>query len=499
MDHGFVMILLLWLLPITNICICGGVKIHKSERGHVPAIGNAKEEKNSQRGILKPQLNKLQKGSGIKKENKFLHFENKKKVSINPLFSSLCKSVSVSDTCLHNIHKFFSEVNGGTQNGKSKERKQFCGILYGTHEKEKKMVKVENVFFCLNRSENCYDTDYLLDSEEREKADKLAKLLNLEIVGFIYAYPDIGNDDIEKPTPNKSGKDTKNEKKKNKKVSTINDEDHEFFIPMGGKEVLLALMLMKQVGEQPLKKENKDYVNGTQHVGVDKDRDKNSIVSDGSMSNEETRKKNKKRKHIHPNMKPFITLSVGMNRRKDSIIVEAYEMNYDLVKLINYNLIKDMKKQNSILQFAKKPDEKEKKIKKFDSEIDIMNELYLKCKNNVLIKKVEIKKIDIIFCVNNVPIYSHKSTYNSVFPYPLNNYCNIFQKFNYMIKSVEKEKDIVPIFRDFNFLLFLTNFFSIDHDIPHFCKAVNDLTNSINIPEHYISILKSLSNNTDLL
>lgn len=189
-----------------------------------------------------------------------------------------------------------------------------------------------------------------------------------------------------------------------------------------------------------------------------------------------------------------------MNKKSKGIIVEAYEMNNDLIKLINNDMVKDIEKQNSILQFENKQNAKETKIKNFDSEIDLMNELYLKCKNNIFIKKIEIKKVDILFCVNNVPIFSHKSSYNYFFPYPNNsNYYIILQKFNNIIKSLKNKTDIVNLFKDFNFLFFLTNIFSIQDDLPYICKAINNANNSLGIPDQYIQILKNLSKNTNFL
>ncbi|SOV14997.1 conserved Plasmodium protein, unknown function [Plasmodium sp. gorilla clade G2] len=462
--------------------------------------------------------------SEIAKENKFLHFENNKKISINPLFESLCKKVSVSETCLYNIQKFYSEVNYmNLKNKNPKDNKYFCGVLYGKYENDE-FVKVEHVFFSMNRSEQAYDENYLLHSEDRKRADQLAKMLNLEVVGFLYAYPDIGVD------LNMSNKKQNHFIKLNKKMKTLNDEENELFIPMGGKEVLLSIKLMWQIMRQSKIGEEKNskvdthmnknkYNNNNNNDDNNNDHshnrdDTNLVEEKGDEHNNDNIKKKKnepskfknikKKKKIkqgkkNMNIKPFITLSIGMNKNNESIIVEAYEMNYDLLKLIKHDMIKDMNKQNSILQFEKNDKDKEIKIKTFDSEIDIMNELYLKCKNNILIKKIEIKKIDILFCVNNIPIFSHKCNYNYFFPYPTNtNYYYILQTFNHMIKALHNKSDIVNIFRDFNFLFFLTNIFSIDHDIPYFCNAVNDVNNSVDIPDHYLHILQNLSNNANV-
>ncbi|ANQ07009.1 Uncharacterized protein PCOAH_00014620 [Plasmodium coatneyi] len=390
--------------------------------------------------------------------NKFLHLEQNKRVSINPLFNSLCKNVSVSEACLYNVQEFFNEAN--YNNGRSEnqgDKKLFCGVLYGTYEDDSN-VKIENVFFALNRPEQMYDVDYLLNSEDRRKADALAKLLNLEVVGVLYAYPDIGVD------LNMSNQKRKNFVKLNKKIKTLNDEENELFIPMGGREVLLALTVMKH--RQDSTPKNLPFEANALH------QPNNGILPNG----------------------PFITLSVGMDKSSKSIVVEAYEINYDLLKLLNKDIIKDMQKQNSILHFEAKKNEKDQKIKNFNSEVDLMNELYLKCKSEVLIEKIQVKKIDVLFCVNNVPILSHKSLYNTLFPYPNNNnYYTILQRFNYMSRSLHNQKDMVNIFRDFNFLLFLTNIFSLERDIPPICKAVNDLNNSVRIPDQYVSILRSLS------
>ncbi|SOV77225.1 conserved Plasmodium protein, unknown function [Plasmodium sp. gorilla clade G3] len=457
--------------------------------------------------------------SEIAKENKFLHFENNKKISINPLFQSLCKKVSVSETCLYNIQKFYSEVNYmNLKNKNPKDNKYFCGVLYGKYERDE-FVKVEHVFFSMNKTEQGYDENYLLHSEDRKRADQLAKMLNLEVVGFLYAYPDIGVD------LNMSNKKKKHFIKLNKKMKTLNDEENELFIPMGGKEVLLSIMLMWQImrqskiGDEKNSKidvhMNKNQNNDNHNDGHNYNRDDNNLNEEkGDQYNNDNIKKKKnetaKFKNIkkknktkqgkkNMNIKPFITLSIGMNKNNESIIVEAYEMNYDLLKLIKHDMVKDMNKQNSILQFEKNDKDKEIKIKTFDSEIDIMNELYLKCKNNILIKKIEIKKIDILFCVNNIPIFSHKGNYNYFFPYPTNtNYYYILQTFNHMIKALHNKNDIVNIFRDFNFLFFLTNIFSIDHDLPYLCNAVKDVNNSVDIPDHYLHILQNLSNNANI-
>ncbi|CRG99102.1 conserved Plasmodium protein, unknown function [Plasmodium relictum] len=466
---------------------CEGLKIHKIKKNYFTLNKNGG---NTDRYKNNSPNNNIKKLGKFKKENKFLHFENKKKISINPLFQSLCKNVSVSETCLYNIQNFFSNVNyNNLKKNNSEGSKHFCGVLYGKYENNE-FVKIENVFFSMNVSEHFYDVEYLLNSEDRKKADKLAKMLNLEVVGFLYAYPDIGIDiDI-------SNKKKKNYMKLNKKMKILDDEENEIFIPMGGKEVLLSLLLMKQILDNS--KECNEKINELHNNGNENDNYK-KCKNDSCIINESKRRSLKKKKKTS-NIKPFITLSVGMSKNTDSIIVEAYEINYDLLELIKHNMIKDIKKQNSILQFEKKQNEKEMKIKKFDNEIDIMNELYLKCKNNILIKKVELKKVDILFCVNNVPIFSHKSSYNYFFPYPSNdNYYSILHIFNNMIKSIDNKNDIVNIFRDFNFLFFLTNIFSVDHDIPYFCAAVNDITNSIHIPDHYIHILKNLSKNTNIL
>lgn len=170
--------------------------------------------------------------------------------------------------------------------------------------------------------------------------------------------------------------------------------------------------------------------NSDQHNNGNIKKKKNETIKFKNVKKKNKTKQGKK----NMNIKPFITLSIGMNKNNESIIVEAYEMNYDLLKLIKHDMVKDINKQNSILQFEKNDKDKEIKIKTFDSEIDIMNELYLKCKNNILIKKIEIKKIDILFCVNNIPIFSHKGNYNYFFPYPTNtNYYYILQTFNHMI------------------------------------------------------------------
>lgn len=466
--------------------------------------------------------------SEISKENKFLHFENNKKISINPLFQSLCKKVSVSETCLYNIQKFYSEVNYmNLKNKNPKDNKYFCGVLYGKYERDE-FVKVEHVFFSMNKTEQGYDEKYLLHSEDRKRADQLAKMLNLEVVGFLYAYPDIGVD------LNMSNKKQKHFIKLNKKMKTLNDEENEIFIPMGGKEVLLSIMLMWQIRRQSKIVEEKngkayahmnknknndshndDHNDGHNH-GHNHNSDDTNFIEENSdqhnngnikkKKNETIKFKNVKKKNKtkqgkkNMNIKPFITLSIGMNKNNESIIVEAYEMNYDLLKLIKHDMVKDINKQNSILQFEKNDKDKEIKIKTFDSEIDIMNELYLKCKNNILIKKIEIKKIDILFCVNNIPIFSHKGNYNYFFPYPTNtNYYYILQTFNHMIKALHNKSDIVHIFRDFNFLFFLTNIFSIKHDLPYFCNAVKDVNNSVDIPDHYLHILQNLSNNANML
>ncbi|SCN45007.1 conserved Plasmodium protein, unknown function [Plasmodium malariae] len=487
-----------------NFCTISKSDRKRSESSEKSLIHNKNNDKNDTKKL-----------SENKKEKKFLHFRNNKKVSVNPLFDSLCRSVSVSETCLYNVQNFFNEVNyNNLKNKNLDDNNLFCGILYGKYEENNEIVKIENVFFSMNnKSEQNYDVNYLLYSEDRKRADLLAKMLGLEVVGFLYAYPDIGID------ISMSNKKKKNFIKLNKKMKMLNYEDNELFIPMGGKEVLLSLMVMKEVLNKPKvgdklkeggelhqheKVRNEKHSSSTNEhtiisaIGVKR---KKGMYDDNTTNEHDKKQKSLKKKKI-PNayVKPFITLTVGMNKNSESIIVEAYEINYDLLKLINNDMIKDMRKQNSILQFEKKNNEKEMKIKNFDSEIDIMNELYLKCKDNVLIKKMELKKIDVLFCVNNVPIFSHKSSYNYFFPYPSNtNYYNILQKFNNMIKTLRHTKDIVHIFRDLNFLFFLTNIFSIEHDMPHICKAVNNLNDSTKIPDQYIQILKNLSKNANSL
>ncbi|SBS81496.1 conserved Plasmodium protein, unknown function [Plasmodium ovale] len=432
------------------------------------------------------------------KENKFLVSENDKKISINPLFNSLCKHVSVSETCLYNVQQFFNQVNrDNTTNKEFNENRNFCGILYGTYQDDKS-VKIENVFFSLNISKQNYDVEYLLHSEDRKRADLLAKLLNLEIVGFLYSYPDIGIDLSE------SNKKKKDFIRLNKKMKTLNDEENEVFIPMGGKEVLLSLMVMKQLGDNLKKREKSREMQdrlGSEIQGETRGETASyTAVADVG----DTKKKRSVKKKKDWNVKPFITLSVGMNKNTETIVVEAYEINNDLMKLIKNDIVKDMEKQNSILHFEKKEKEREnemkKKIKSFDSEIDLMNELFLKCKKHILIKKIALKKIDILFCVNNVPIFSHQSFFNYFFPYPNNsNYYTILQTFNNMIKSLHNKKDIINIFRDFNFLFFLTNIFSMEHDFPCICAAVNNTNSSPNIPDQYVQILRSLSKSASTL
>ncbi|ETB58980.1 hypothetical protein YYC_03715 [Plasmodium yoelii 17X] len=448
-----------------------------------------------------------------KKESKFIHYENNKKISIDPLFDSVCKNVSVSEACLYNMQGFFNKIIFNNENNKL-----FCGILYGKYENDNS-VKIENVFFSTNSSHHDYNVDYLLNSNDREKMDKLAKLLNLQVVGFFYAYPDIGVD------LNEANQKKKNFIKLNKKIKTLNHDENEIFIPMGGKEVFLALKVMKQVLTELIrknkhekitngegKKNNEQYTHHDKNrdKNCDKNRDKNRDNDNDNLSHKDSKKGleqvnienkgKKKKKKYNENLKPFIILSVGMNKKSKGIIVEAYEMNNDLIKLINNDMIKDIEKQNSILQFEKKQNVKETKIKNFDSEIDLMNELYLKCKNNIFIKKIEIKKVDILFCVNNVPIFSHKSSYNYFFPYPNNsNYYNILQKFNNTIKSLKNKTDIVNLFKDLNFLFFLTNIFSIQDDLPYICKVINNANNSLSIPDQYIQILKNLSKNTNFI
>ncbi|GAW79942.1 hypothetical protein, conserved [Plasmodium gonderi] len=530
-----------------------GSRRNRSGRKPLFSLTEKNEKKfNANRGSCKNNVTNNTHGKKLneKIENKFLQFENSKRTSINPLFDSICKHVSVSETCLHNVQEFFNEMNyNNLRNGNPKNNKLFCGVLYGKYENEK-IVKIENVFFSVNGPGKAYDVHYLLDSEERKKADKLAKMLNLQVVGFLYAYPDIGID------LSVSNKKKKNFIKINKKMKTLNDEENELFIPMGGREVLLSLMLMKQtlsqhgeystggegrgvevrnegeaggvgvgMGDTSAEKKNHEdetnESNGSEQVKREVERtpsEKNSqkrtnhtrmstyeqkmgdLKSKESSRNQKVERKKKKKKKKILNVKPFITLSVGMDINSKSIIVEAYEINYDLMKLLNKDIIKDMEKQNSILQFEKTKDEKNKKIKNFDNEIDLMNELYLKCKNNIFIKKIELKKIDILFCVNNVPIFSHKSLYNSFFPYPNNNnYYSILQKFNNMSKTLHRKEDMVNLFRDFNFLFFLTNIFSIQYDIPSICKAVNNMNNSTSIPDQYINILKNLSKSANML
>ncbi|EUD70315.1 hypothetical protein YYG_04284 [Plasmodium vinckei petteri] len=429
-----------------------------------------------------------------KKESKFIQYENDKKISIDPLFDSVCKNVSVSEACLYNMQGFFNKINFNNENNKL-----FCGVLYGKYENDNS-VKIENVFFSINSSQHDYNVDYLLNSNDRKKMDRLAKLLNLQVVGFFYAYPDIGVD------LNEANQKKKNFINLNKKIKTLNHDENEIFIPMGGKEVFLALKVMKQVlTELGAKNKHGEIANREGKQNNDNDhflhKINNKDIKKGleQINNTENKGKKKKKKY-NENLKPFIILSVGMNKKSKGIIVEAYEMNNDLIKLINNDMVKDIEKQNSILQFEKKNNAKEQKIKSFDSEIDLMNELYLKCKDNIFIKKIEIKKVDILFCVNNVPIFSHKSSYNYFFPYPNNsNYYNILQKFNYTIKSLKNKTDIVNLFKDFNFLFFLTNVFSIQDDLPYICEAINNANNSLSIPDQYIQILKNLSKNTNFL
>ncbi|SCO66180.1 conserved Plasmodium protein, unknown function [Plasmodium vivax] len=478
---------------------CKGLKINKAARtpNVLFSIAGKGERKanlnaNSRGGKNNPTNDTHKKKVSEQVGNKFLQLEQNKRISINPLFNSLCKNVSVSEACLYNVQEFFNEAN--YNNGRianQGDKKLFCGVLYGTYEDDS-IVKIENVFFALNRPKQMYDVDYLLNSEDRRKADALAKMLNLEVVGVLYAYPDIGVD------LSASNKKKKNFVKLNKKIKTLNDEENELFIPMGGREVLLALTVMRQReccsrGNLPRSGAATSGVtnsgvppNGAPLLDAQKRPPKTS-------QNRSPRKKKKKKKKI-PNVKPFITLSVGMDKSSKSIVVEAYEMNYDLLKLLNKDIIKDMQKQNSILQFEANKNEKDQKIKNFNTEVDLMNELYLKCKSDILIEKIQVKQIDVLFCVNNVPILSHKSLYNSFFPYPKNsNYYAILQRFNYMSRSLRNQKDMVSIFRDFNLLLFLTNIFSFDRDIPPICKAVNDASNAVGIPDQYVSILRSLS------
>ncbi|KNA00736.1 hypothetical protein PVNG_01602 [Plasmodium vivax North Korean] len=440
---------------------CKGLKINKAARtpNVLFSIAGKGERKanlnaNSRGGKNNPTNDTHKKKVSEQVGNKFLQLEQNKRISINPLFNSLCKNVSVSEACLYNVQEFFNEAN--YNNGRianQGDKKLFCGVLYGTYEDDS-IVKIENVFFALNRPKQMYDVDYLLNSEDRRKADALAKMLNLEVVGVLYAYPDIGVD------LSASNKKKKNFVKLNKKIKTLNDEENELFIPMGGREVLLALTVMRQ----------RECCS------------RGNLPRSGAATSGVT------------NSGPFITLSVGMDKSSKSIVVEAYEMNYDLLKLLNKDIIKDMQKQNSILQFEANKNEKDQKIKNFNTEVDLMNELYLKCKSDILIEKIQVKQIDVLFCVNNVPILSHKSLYNSFFPYPKNsNYYAILQRFNYMSRSLRNQKDMVSIFRDFNFLLFLTNIFSFDRDIPPICKAVNDASNAVGIPDQYVSILRSLS------
>ncbi|OTN68203.1 Uncharacterized protein PKNOH_S030339306 [Plasmodium knowlesi] len=497
---------------------CNGLKINRAAitPNVLLSIGGKGERKANTKANAKTNANPNANSGGEKNNpindnhkkkvkepvgNKFLQLEQNKRVSINPLFNSLCKNVSVSEACLYNVQEFFNETN--YNNGKNEnlgDKKLFCGVLYGKYEDDS-IIKIENVFFALNRPEQKYDVDYLLNSEDRKKADALAKLLNLEVVGVLYAYPDIGID------IGASNQKRKNFVKLNKKIKTLNDEENELFIPMGGREVLLALTVMKHRGDST----RKNFPLGAKAVaqppsGVLP----NGVPANGATPNgvspveaqkhrpktcrNQTPKKEKKKKKKIPNVKPFITLSVGMDKSSKSIVVEAYEINYDLLKLLNKDIIKDMQKQNSILHFEAKKNEKDQKIKNFNSEVDLMNELYLKCKSDVLIEKIQVKHIDVLFCVNNVPILSHKSVYNTFFPYPNNsNYYTILQRFNYMSRSLHNPKDMVSIFRDFNFLLFLTNIFSFEHDIPPICKAINDSNNSLGIPDQYVSILRSLS------
>ncbi|CAG9481460.1 unnamed protein product [Plasmodium vivax] len=426
---------------------CKGLKINRAARtpNVLFSIAGKGERKanlnaNSRGGKNNPTNDTHKKKVSEQVGNKFLQLEQNKRISINPLFNSLCKNVSVSEACLYNVQEFFNEAN--YNNGRianQGDKKLFCGVLYGTYEDDS-IVKIENVFFALNRPKQMYDVDYLLNSEDRRKADALAKMLNLEVVGVLYAYPDIGVD------LSASNKKKKNFVKLNKKIKTLNDEENELFIPMGGREVLLALTVMRQ----------------------------RECCSRGNL--------------------PRSGAATSGVTNSGSIVVEAYEMNYDLLKLLNKDIIKDMQKQNSILQFEANKNEKDQKIKNFNTEVDLMNELYLKCKSDILIEKIQVKQIDVLFCVNNVPILSHKSLYNSFFPYPKNsNYYAILQRFNYMSRSLRNQKDMVSIFRDFNFLLFLTNIFSFDRDIPPICKAVNDASNAVGIPDQYVSILRSLS------
>ncbi|KJP85973.1 hypothetical protein AK88_04382 [Plasmodium fragile] len=481
----FILTCLYFICASTN---CNGLKINRAAitPNVLFSIGGKGERKakanpntNSTGGKSNTSNDNNKKKVNEQVGNKFLLLEQNKRVSINPLFNSLCKNVSVSEACLYNVQEFFNEANyNNGSSGHLGDKKLFCGVLYGTYEDDS-VVKIENVFFALNQPQQMYDMDYLLNSEDRRKADALAKMLNLEVVGVLYAYPDIGVD------LSVSNKKSKHFVKLNKKIKTLNDEDNELFIPMGGREVLLALTVMKHRDDCTRKNMPCECI----PRGSAKRAAKNMAKSHTKGK----KKKKKKKKKIH-NVKPFITLSVGMDKSSKSIVVEAYEINYDLLKLLNQDIIKDMQKQNSILHFEANKNEKDQKIKNFNTEVDLMNELYLKCKSDVLIEKIEVKQIDVLFCVNNVPILSHKSLYNTLFPYPNNsNYYTILQRFNYMSRSLHNKKDMVSIFRDFNFLLFLTNIFSCERDIPPICKAVNDSNNSVAIPDQYISILRSLS------
>ncbi|EUD66244.1 hypothetical protein C922_03439 [Plasmodium inui San Antonio 1] len=498
---------------------CNGLKINRAAitpnvlfsieaKGERKAKAKAKANPNANSGGGKnnPTSDNHKKKVSEQVGNKFLHLEQNKRVSINPLFNSLCKNVSVSEACLYNVQEFFNEANyNNGRTGNLEDKKLFCGVLYGTYEDDS-MVKIENVFFALNRRKQMYDVDYLLNSEDRRKADALAKRLNWEVVGVLYAYPDIGVD------LSVSNKKRKNFVKLNKKIKTLNDEENELFIPIGGREVLLALTVMKHRDDRTREslpgeaKEMAQINNGATHNGATHNGATfNGVPTNGAApveaqkqrpktsQNDTPRKKKKKKKKI-PEKKKKKTKTVGMDKSSKSIVVEAYEINYDLLKLLNKDMIKDMQKQNSILHFEANKNEKDQKIKNFNTEVDLMNELYLKCKSDVLIEKIEVKQIDVLFCVNNVPILSHKSLYNTFFPYPNNsNYYTILQRFNYMSRSLHNQKDMVNIFRDFNFLLFLTNIFSFERDIPPICKAVNDLNNSVAIPDQYVSILRSLS------
>ncbi|KAF8821100.1 hypothetical protein IE077_002461 [Cardiosporidium cionae] len=138
------------------------------------------------------------------------------------------------------------------------------------------------------------------------------------------------------------------------------------------------------------------------------------------------------------------------------------------------------------------------------SEISAQNSLRLS--KTVYLENHPSRSIPSFMFTVNAPLFTHNSWLHCKFP-PVSSsqltkdhdmlaaYKRIFSASSE--ETFNSSVQILKNMRDFNLLLFLTNFLSVGKDLPKVCKAIGDLNNTTPIPPDIVSLLKAIATSTN--